>query len=101
MWDLLFVVLTATATLGYIAWQFVRGETVGTVKGLLQGEAAVPGATVAITVKRHAEVGGLVARAEIQFRLIGIAETRELEDWAGKGLARAIREAEPWVRGDR
>jgi len=100
MLDFLPFVLVAIAGAGYFAVLLLRGETVGTVKGLLQGEAAVPGATLAITVKRHAEVGGLVARVEVQFRYIGIAETRELEDWAGKGLAQAIREAEPWVRGD-
>jgi len=101
VWEFLPFVLAAIAGAGYFAWQLMRGETVGTVKGLLQGEAVVPGANVSITVKRHAEVGGLVARAEVQFRFIAIAETHELEDWAAKGLARAIREAEPWVRGDR
>jgi hypothetical protein len=100
MLDLLFVVLVAIAGAGFFAWQFLRGETVGTVKGLAQGEASVPGATLSIKVKRHAEVGGLVARVEIQFRFLAIAETRQLEDWAGKGLARALREAEPWVRGE-
>ena len=99
MWEFVPFILVAIVGAAYFAWTFLRGETVGTVKGLLQGEATVPGATLSILVKRHPVAGGASASAELQFRFLGLAETRELDAWASKGLAEALREAEPWVRG--
>jgi hypothetical protein len=100
VWEFVPFILVAIVGAGYFAWTFLRGEAVGTVKGLLQGEAVVPGATTSITVKRHPMAGGALASAELQFRFLALAETRELDARASKGLAEVLREADPWVRGE-
>ena len=80
-------------------WHCFRGQLVGSVKGLLQGEAMVPGSTPSIFVRRFAEGDGAFAHAELQVGLVDSRKSLALEAGSAEGLAQLLREAGAWARG--
>jgi hypothetical protein len=93
------LVLAAGAVAVFVGYKHLfRGELVGSVKGLMQGEAAIPGSTPSIYVRRFPEAGGVFTRTELQVGLVDARKSLEIDTEAAKGLAQALREAEAWVK---
>jgi hypothetical protein len=94
------LVLAACAVAAFVGYKhLLRGELVGSVKGLMQGEASIPGSTPSIYVRRFPEAGGVYTRAELQVGLLDSRKSLEIDTASARGLAQALREAEAWVRG--
>ena len=98
--ELYFVAAIFAGVAAFGAWEYFRGQTVGAVKGLLQGESSVRGAPLRITVKRHPQADGLFADVEVQFRVFGLAQVRRMDADTARRFAETLREAQPWVRGE-
>lgn len=93
------LVVGACAAAAFVGFKHLfRGELVGSVKGLMQGEASIPGSTPSIYVRRFPQAGGAFTRAELQVGLVDSRRSLEIDAASAKGLAQALREAEAWVR---
>ena len=84
-----FVALAAAAFVAWWLWHALRGETVGAAKGVMLGEASVPGAAAQALVKRHLE-GGRPRSVELQVWTLGPSKTFTLEPGEALALAEAI-----------
>jgi hypothetical protein len=94
-----FLVVVILAIGGYFAWQVLRGENVGSAKGVMQGEYAVPGALVSAVVKRHMS-GGRPGDVEIVLWTWGVARTFKLAPRDALALAQALEAAAAEIRGE-
>ena len=83
----------------YTVWKSFHGQTVGRVDGQMQGDMWVPGAPVAITVKRLPSDDGASAEVELQIRRLLHVRVRGMDADTARSLAQALREAGAARRG--
>ena len=96
--EFLFIALSVAVALAWGAYIFFRGDTVGTARGLQQGEHTVPGAPVMAVVKRHMD-GNRPVDVELQLWTLGIAKVFRLEPGEALALSQALEHAVAEVRG--
>ena len=96
--EFLFIALPVVAVLCWAAYVLFRGDTVGTARGLQQGEHTVPGAPVMAVVKRHMD-GNRPVDVELQLWTLGIAKVFRLEPGEAQALSQALQRAVAEVRG--
>ena len=96
--ELLVIALPVVAMLGWGAYIFFRGDTVGMARGLQQGEHPVPGAPVRAVVKRHMD-GNRPVDVELQLWTLGVAKVFRLEPGEALALSQALERGVTEVRG--
>ena len=99
MIELIVIGAAVSIALAWVGWVFFRGDTVGTARGLQQGEHTVPGASVRAVVKRHLS-GGTPVDVELQLWTFGVAKTFRLEPQVARALSQALERAVAELRSE-